>query len=157
MGYYHTYGGYFKTSGMSDADIKEAEALLDCCWYENPFEGEFNGTVDISGYNKYYDDSVDAFLEFITPFTTSGEITCVGDDDSQWGYFYDPQKKVWEERNGLTFYPSKDEVVRCLPKEACLLILDLLDQIDECDCDADYLGVVHLIREKLDVPGFSNT
>lgn len=111
MGYYVDGDGYIKTNPdgtrMFLALLEEAN---------NPLEarncGENDETRDgywqVWNHDKYYDDYIYNFLEKITPYTKSGEIEFVGENNEAWRFHFRNGK--WYEDAGKIIYEEGNPI-----------------------------------------------
>lgn len=105
MGYYASFDGAIALSGEADHEkiLESAESVF----YENCNITDYTETgffLYIGGYDRYRDDDIYAFLDEVTPYTVYGEITYVGDDNSNWRHIFEQEKKQWVEQNGRIEY-----------------------------------------------------
>lgn len=60
------------------------------------------------GGEKYYDDDVMDALRAIAPYTESGELEYIGEDDSMWRFVFVPEEGGWRCDEGYVAYKENE-------------------------------------------------
>ena len=127
MSYYANYSGNIKFSNIVPKElIKEADEI-----FENFYYDENDGSADFGGNDRYSEDDMYRYFEKITPYTLSGEIEYVGEDNSIWRFIF--KDGEWREESGRIEYGDSKEISLSLRPEFIGQIIDIFD--DEIDPD----------------------
>lgn len=142
------YNGSMTTRGMTEEDVERATALFDDAFFDNWTDGAFNDDLTFGGFCKYHNELIGEFFRFISPFVTTGEITCEGEDGGRWKYVYNYGRHMWEEYQGETYYPRSDQKLYWLTEEDRGLILALLMNVEPAGMEYNDRKRLRELKEK---------
>ena len=116
MSYYATIEGMItlKKPVVNDAILARISEFSPEFEPEVFSEDETSVTFWFGGYQRYYDDEIFDFLAEVETCTESGEITYVGEDNTLWRHYFDPEQKRWFEQNGYVEYEKEGKTITAL-------------------------------------------
>ena len=121
MGYYASFDGIVILSTELDPleTMEKAEDIFsgygDNVEMTDLCDTDF--TLLIGGYENYHEEEIIEFLRSIEPYTISGEISYIGDDNSFWRQIYVPERKEWLDQVGEIVYESGYRRLGACPRD----------------------------------------